>query len=143
MNEIEISTDPTRLDLDYIHAFLRTTYWAEGIPRSMVEKSILNSLSFGLYKDKKQIGFGRVITDYTTFGYLADVFVDETERGKGYGNRLISAMVKHELLQDLKRWHLVTTDAHALYRNFDFSSPAEPERHMERRIIPSYRQNLS
>lgn len=138
MKDIDISTDRARLDLDYVHRFLAASYWAEGIPRNIVETSIRHSLCFGVYKDRQQIGFARVVTDYATFGYLADVFIDPREQRKGYGQRLITAVLAHEKLQGLRRWHLVTKDAQPFYETVSFTAVANPEGHMEKCRKPAY-----
>ena len=133
-----ISTDKDLLDIGYIHQFLTTTYWAKGIPRAAVEKSIRNAFCFGVYQGGQQVGFARVITDFTTFAYIGDVFIDAGQRGRGLGKQLIAAIVGHEALQGLRRWHLLTENAHGLYRRFGFVTPEEPFRHMERRLTPDY-----
>ena len=135
---IEISTDKNRLDIDYIHNFLTQSYWSKGIPKHAVEKSINNSFSFGLFEAKRQIGFARVITDFTTFAFLADVFVDEDSRGKGLGKRLVTEILNHEDLKGLKRWHLITDDAQGLYKQLGFVVPGDPFKHMEKRKKPKY-----
>ena len=128
----EVSIDRTRLDIDLIHEFLsRESYWAAKIPRDVVERSIENSLCFGVYEGKQQVAFARVITDYAVFAYLADVFVVPEHRGRGVSKILMQAIREHASLQGLRRWHLVTRDAHALYRQFGFQPLANPERHME------------
>lgn len=134
--EIEISTDREKLDVDYIHAFLADSYWAAGIARDTVWRSIENSLCFGVYRGREQVGFARAITDFTTFAYLADVFIDENERGKGLGRLLIETIVSHEELSGLRRWHLLTSDAQDLYRKFGFTNPEDPLIHMEKRGTP-------
>ncbi len=131
-----ISTDKARLDVDLIYTFLsRYSYWAKGVPREIVERSIANSLTFGVYhvaeQGAEQIGFARVITDYATFAYVADVFVIETYRGKGLSKWLIESIRSHPDLQGLRRWLLATKDAHGLYRQFGFRELAAPERWME------------
>lgn len=135
---IEISTDKAKLDVDYIHDFLSQSYWAAGIPRHAVQKSIDNSFCFGVYEDDKQIGFARVITDFTTFAYLADVFIDENCRGRGVGHTLIDAIVHHQELINLRRWHLLTDDAQKLYSEYGFTVVANPAIHMEKRKKPIY-----
>ncbi|HXN87641.1 MAG TPA: GNAT family N-acetyltransferase [Candidatus Binataceae bacterium] len=128
-----ISTDTTRLDLGVIHRFLSTqSYWAEGIPRELVARAITNSLCFGIYRDAKQVGFARVVTDYATYAYLADVFVVEPHRGRGLSKALMEAVMAHPHLQGLRRFTLGTLDAHGLYRKFGFATPSNPERWMER-----------
>jgi GNAT superfamily N-acetyltransferase len=126
-----VSTDDARLDLDVIHGYLERSYWAEGIPRETVERSLRHSLNFGLYEDKQQIGFARVVTDRATYAYLADVFVLETHRGHGLSKLLMEAVMSHPDLQGLRRFSLATRDAHGLYRQFGFAALAAPERFME------------
>jgi GNAT superfamily N-acetyltransferase len=138
---IEISTDPRRFDLDLIHSFLTNSYWAEGIPRDIVQKSIENSLCFGLYDQGKQVGFARVITDRATFAYLADVFIVESHRGQGLSKRLMEAIVAHPDLQGLRRWSLITRDAHGLYEQFGFKPLPTPERWMEKHDPNVYRKS--
>lgn len=126
-----ISTDPSRLNLSVIHEFLRNSYWAAGIPREIVEKSIRNSLPFGLYDAHAQLGFARVITDLATFAYLADVFVLPSHRGRGLAAWLMEVIRAHPELRGLRRWVLATRDAHGLYRRSGFTELAEPGRFME------------
>ena len=126
-----ISTDPARLELDVIHGFLERSYWAQAIPREVVARSIQHSLCFGLYEDDRQVGFARVITDRATYAYLADVFVLESHQRRGLGRWLLETILAHPELQDLRRWGLVTRDAHDLYRKVGFSGLAHPERLME------------
>jgi GNAT superfamily N-acetyltransferase len=127
-----ISTDRRRLDLAAIHGFLVRSYWAEGIPRAVVARSIEHSLCFGVYEDTLQIGFARVITDQAVVALLSDVFVLEPWRGCGLGKWLVETIVSVPELQGLRRWMLVTNDAHGLYRRVGFTPPANPERLMER-----------
>jgi GNAT superfamily N-acetyltransferase len=134
---IEISTDPARLDLDLIHRYLsEESYWAKGITRELVERSVEGSLSFGAFDGGRQIGFARVITDSATFAYLADVFVLESHRGRGVARRLMETIRIHPSLLNLRRWHLVTRDAHGLYEQFGFRALEAPERHMEKVTSP-------
>ena len=127
-----ISTDKNRLDLTVIHTFLKTSYWAAGIPQEIVKRSIEHSLSFGLYKEDQQIGYARVITDYATFAYLGDVFILEPFRGQGLSKWLMEVVVTHPDLQGFRRWILLTKDAHGLYKKVGFTEVATPERYMER-----------
>jgi len=127
-----ISTDPARLDVDVIHRFLTESYWAAGVPRDVVKRSIEQSLPFGLYTENRQIGFARVITDRATFAYLADVFVLDEFRGEGLGKWLIEVVVSHPELAGLRRWMLATRDAHGLYRKSGFTELSQPERWMEK-----------
>lgn len=118
--EFEISTSHERLDLEVIHGFLASSYWSKGISSEVVARSIQGSLCFGLYRGPSQIGFARVITDSTTFAYLADVFVLESYRRQGLGKWLIQTIIEHPQLQDLRRFMLFTSDAHDLYSRFGF-----------------------
>ncbi len=126
-----VSTDPDRLDVEAIHAYLTRSYWAEGIPLETVRSSLSGSLCFGLYREGRQIGFARVVTDRATFGYLADVYVLEEFRGRGLGVLLMECVMSHPDLWGLRRFSLVTRDAHALYRKFGFRELSDPTRHME------------
>jgi ribosomal protein S18 acetylase RimI-like enzyme len=130
--EYTITTDRTRLDLGVVHGYLTKSYWAEGISRELVRRSIQQSLCFGLYHGPKQIGFARVVTDYTTYGYLGDVFVLEEYQGRGLGKWLIEVVMAHPQLQGFRRWSLLTRDAHLLYKAFGFKPLAHPERWMEK-----------
>ena len=129
-----ISTDQARLDLNVIHDYLtNSSYWAVGRRLETVRRSIEHSLSFGLYENERQIGFARVVTDYATFAWLADVFVLEEARGKGLGTWLVEVILSHPELQGFRRWTLATKDAHEIYRKFGFRELKRPERWMERR----------
>lgn len=128
------------MDVDLIHDFLFQSYWAKGIPRETVISSMDHSLCFGVFEQKEQLGFARVITDYTTFGYLADVFMVEKARGKGLGRMLIQAILTHPDLAGLRRWTLATRDAHGLYAQFGFV-PADSGREMVKRNFDTY-ENL-
>ena len=128
-----ISTDPQRLDVELIHRYLSTaTYWATGRPREIVQRSLEHSLCFGLYHDDEQVGFARVITDYATFAWVADVFVLEAYRGQGLGTWLTEVIISHPELQGFRRWALATKDAQDLYRKFGFAELKRPERWIER-----------
>jgi GNAT superfamily N-acetyltransferase len=132
-DEFEISDDRSRLDITLIHEYLSTeSYWAIGRDVDTVERSIKNSLSFGVYKDGKQVGFARVLTDYATFAWVADVFVLEEHRGRGLSKWLMEIILAHPDLQGFRRWVLATKDAHELYRKFGFKELKRPERWMER-----------
>jgi GNAT superfamily N-acetyltransferase len=127
-----VSTDPSLLDIDRIHAFLTASYWAEGVSRDIVARSIRHSIPFGLYDGHAQIGFARAITDRATFAYLADVYVEEEYQGQGLGKLLMRAVMAHPDLQGLRRWMLGTRDAHGLYRRYGFTEMGIPDRWMER-----------
>ena len=130
--DVVISDDKARLDIPVIHAFLsQRSYWAIGVPVETVERSIRNSLCFGMFKAGRQIGFARVVTDFTTFAWLADVFIMQEVRGGGLGKKLVAAVVKHPELQGLRRFMLGTRDAHKLYEQYGFASLEFPERFME------------
>jgi GNAT superfamily N-acetyltransferase len=130
--EYLISTDQGRLEVAVVHEYLsHQSYWATGRTLETVERSIENSLAFGLYKGERQIGFARVITDYATFAWLADVFVLEEFRGAGLGKWLIETIVSYPELQAMRRWVLATKDAHELYRQYGFHELKRPERWME------------
>jgi GNAT superfamily N-acetyltransferase len=131
---LEISTDKARLDLTLIHRFLAAeSYWVPGISRADVEKSIENSFCFGLYLDGQQVGFARLVTDFVRFAHLMDVFVVQKCRGRGYSKRLVRHILEHPDLVTVAQFTLGTADAHGLYRQFGFDSPARPERAMELR----------
>jgi GNAT superfamily N-acetyltransferase len=125
-----ISTDKEKLDIPYIHSFLSTSYWAEKIPFDVVRRSIEGSMCFGVYDGERQVGFARVITDKATFGYLADVFIDEQYRGRGLSKWLMTTIISHPDLQGLRRFMLATFDAHGLYAQFGFAQLGFPERFM-------------
>jgi GNAT superfamily N-acetyltransferase len=143
------STDPALLDLDLIHNFLTNCYWAKGISKDVVARSIEHSLCFGIYDESDaefpsrakparsgasqtaQVGFARVVSDFATVAYLADVFVLESHRGRGLGTWMMECITQHPALQGLRRWILLTRDAHALYRKVGFTPLKAPERYME------------
>jgi len=130
--EFVISTDRERVDPDVVHGFLTNCYWAKGIPRDVVARSIEHSLCFGIYEDAgAQVGFARVVSDLATVAYLGDVFVLESHRGRGLSKWLMQCIVEHPALQNLRRWILLTRDAHALYSKFGFAALKAPERYME------------
>jgi GNAT superfamily N-acetyltransferase len=128
--EFEISTDPARLDVGLVHEFLQTSYWAEGRRRSVVERSIRNSLCFGVYRAGRQVAFARVVSDRAVFAYLMDVFVLPEFRGRGISKALMRAILGHPDLQNLRLFLLRTRDAHGLYEQFGFRPLAEPDRLM-------------
>ncbi|HLM57592.1 MAG TPA: GNAT family N-acetyltransferase [Pyrinomonadaceae bacterium] len=128
-----VSTDPARLDFAVIHRFIsEESYWGQGRSLEVVRRSVENSLPFGVYRGAEQVGFARVVTDYATFAWLADVFVVEEHRGRGLSKWLVEVILSHPELQGFRRWVLATKDAHELYRRFGFMDLKRPERWMER-----------
>jgi GNAT superfamily N-acetyltransferase len=138
--EFTVSTDRQRLDLDVIHGYLAECYWAKGIPRDVVARSIENSLCFGVYAEGKQVGFARVISDFATYAYIGDVFVLEAFRSHGLGKWLMQCIMQHPELQGLRRWSLVTRDAHGLYSQFGFEPLKKPQNYMELHRPDVYQQ---
>jgi GNAT superfamily N-acetyltransferase len=133
-----VSDDARRLNLGVIHGFLRGSYWAKDIPRSLVKISLSHSLNFGVYKGKLQVGLARVITDRATFAYVADVFIAPEHRGKGLSKWLMQCVLAHPELQGLRRWLLATKDAHGLYAQSGFVPLPKPERWMEINVAKIY-----
>ena len=129
--EFAVTTDSAWFDEEMIYQFLTQSYWAKGIPRDVVARSIRNSLCFAVMHGSKQVGFARVITDYATYAYLADVFILESHRRQGLSKFLMECIVTHPQLQGLRRWTLATRDAHALYAKFGFTPLKSPDRFME------------
>ncbi len=135
----EITDDPARLDVDAVHAYLTRSYWAAGIPRDTVARSLAGSLALGIYApDGTQVGLVRVVTDSATFAYLCDVYVLQEHRGLGLAKAALRLLESHPRLQGLRRFHLVTQDAHGLYAGFGYVPVTQPERHMERRLPAVY-----
>jgi GNAT superfamily N-acetyltransferase len=130
--QFSISTDKQLLDVSFIHEYLSANaYWSKGIPMHTLQKAIQNSMCFGLYEGKKQVGFARVITDMATIAYLGDVFITPEYQGKGLGKWMIEEIMKHPELQGMRRWILLTSDAHELYRRHGFTDLADPTKWME------------
>jgi GNAT superfamily N-acetyltransferase len=138
--EFTVSTDRARIELEVVHGFLTECYWAKGISRDVVARSIENSLCFGVYAEGKQVGFARVISDFATFAYIGDVFVLESFRGRGLGKWLMECIIKHPRLQGLRRWSLVTRDGHGLYSQFGFEPLKKPRNYMELHRPDVYQQ---
>ena len=126
-----ISNDSARLDMDVILDFFTRAYWTQGRPREQTERAFANSLVFGVYEGTKQVGVARVISDYAIFAYICDVFIHEDYRAHGLGKWLIATIMAHPDLQGLRRWTLVTRDAHGLYKQYGFDSLANPDGWME------------
>jgi GNAT superfamily N-acetyltransferase len=130
--EFLVSTDPARLNIEVIYGFLTNCYWARGILREVVVRSIEQALCFGVYDGEgAQVGFARVISDFATIAYVGDVFVLDTHRGRGLGKWLMECITQHPALQNLRRWILTTRDAHGLYSQVGFTPLKSPERYME------------
>lgn len=127
MDAYDISTDPARLDIDAMHAYLSRSYWSPGIPRETVERAARHSLCFGAYEraSGRQVGLARVVTDHATFAYLCDVYVLEEHRGHGLGKRLMDAVMAHPALTGARRAMLGTRDAHGLYARHGFQAPPD------------------
>ncbi len=132
-----ISSDKSKLNIKVIHNYLSNSYWAKNRVLKVTKLTLKNSLCFGVYYRNDQIGFARVITDYATFAYLADVFILEDHRRKGLSKWLMGVILNYSELQNLRRWFLATRDAHTLYEKFGFTSIKEPEKLME-----IFRKNL-
>jgi GNAT superfamily N-acetyltransferase len=137
-----ISTDLSMLNMDLIHHFLTNSYWAKGISKGTVIRSIQHSLPFGVYEGNKQIGFARVITDYATFAYISDVFILESHRGLDLSKWLMECILSHPDLQGLRRWNLYTSNAADFYKKFGFTELKYPDRYMEI-FIPGVYQDKS
>jgi GNAT superfamily N-acetyltransferase len=134
-----ISTDKNRLDINTIHHFLsHEAYWSEDIPIETVRRAIEHSLAFGVYHNEQQVGFARIVTDYATFAYLADVFILEPFRRQGLGVWLMETIMSHPDVQSFRRWLLATRDAHTLYQKVGFTTLHTPERFMEKLIPDIY-----
>ena len=130
-DKFTISTDPARLDMDAIVDMLQHAYWATGRPRERTERAFQNSLVFGVYDGDKQIGMARVVTDFSIFAYLCDVFIHEDYRARGLGKWLMQTIMNHPDLVDMRRWLLVTSDAHGLYRQYGFTTIEDSEHWMQ------------
>src|SRR5215469_15997251 len=135
-DDYEIDDDPERVDLDVVHDFLAGSYWAEGVPRDVVARSLPNSLVLGLYHDGRQVGFTRVVTDRATFAWVADVFVLPGHRGRGLAHWMMETMLAHPDLAGLRRIMLATSDAHQVYADCGFTPLADPARYMEIKRSP-------
>jgi len=127
-----ISTDRARLDIDVVHNYLSTSYWAKGMPREILERGIENSLTFGVYHQDAQIGFARVITDLATYAYLSDVFIVEGYRRRGLSKWLMECVLAHPDLQGLRRFALFTRDAQGLYERYGFAPSRSTSTYLER-----------
>ncbi len=131
-DEYLLSSDPQKIDPEWVHHQLTThSYWAQGQSFALTCRALAGSLPLGLYYQQQQIGFGRLVTDYSRFAYLSDVIIDDGHRGKGLGGWLASAVLQHPELRTVKRWMLATDDAHGVYRRAGWQTVAKPERLME------------
>jgi len=126
-----ITTDPSTLDVNVIHSFLRDSYWARGVPRELVERSIKNSLCFGLFEGDAQIGFARLVTDMTHMAHLCDVFILESHQGQGLGRWLMECVLACPLLDGMRTISLATADGQDFYLGLGFSQRSRPDKHME------------
>jgi predicted GNAT family N-acyltransferase len=131
--DYQISDDRSKLDLKIIHSFLNQSYWSKGIPFDLMKKSIDNSFCLGVYYKDTQVGFARVITDYSTSAFLGDVFIIEEYRGKGLSKHLMEFLINHPEFKTIRTWRLGTDDAHGLYSQFGFKVVEHPEKFMERK----------
>jgi GNAT superfamily N-acetyltransferase len=130
--QFTISTDPALLDVDAIAEMLTRAYWAKGRTPAVIARYLQHSLTFGVYDGDRQIGLARVVSDYTTFAWLCDVFIHEDYRGHGLGKWLMETVHSHPDLQGLRRWMLATRDAHGLYEQFGWTLLDHPERWMHK-----------
>ena len=135
-----LSTDKSKIDIEAVHHFLSRSYWAENIPLELVQRSIDNSLCFAVYHEQRLIGFARVISDFATFAYLADVFIIPEERGKGLAKWLMSVIMDDPRLRGLRRFTLATRDAHGLYSQFGFTPFDKPDRWMQKHDPDIYKR---
>ena len=137
---LRISADPAELDLDVVHDFVSQSYWAAGIPRSTLERALAHSICYSGFVGDRQVAFARAVTDQATFAFIADVFVVEAERGRGYGREIVQALLADPRLHGLRRLHLVTRDMHALYAQLGFVPLTEPALHMQKHDPDVYRR---
>lgn len=138
---IELDDDKARLQVDRVHAWLASSYWSPGIERALVERAIAGSHCLGAYREGEQVGYARMITDHATFGWLADVWVEESVRGEGVGRRMVRWFVDHPDFAGIRRLALVTADAHGVYEGVGFNALMKPERYMER-LSPAFAAQL-
>ncbi|MBV8467467.1 MAG: GNAT family N-acetyltransferase [Burkholderiales bacterium] len=138
--EYEIDTDRRRLDMDKAHSMVANSYWGKGIPVDTFSRSVAGALCFGIYHGAELVGFARVISDYATIAYLGDVIIDPAHRGKGLSKWLMACIHGHPDLQGLRRWMLITSDAHGLYAQNGYTALATPERWMERHTPNAYQR---
>jgi GNAT superfamily N-acetyltransferase len=138
---IELSDDKARLDVARVHGWLASSYWTPGIARDLVERGIAGSHCLGAYVGNGQVGFARTITDHASFAWVADVWVDQVARGQGLGRRMVRWFLDHPDYTTVRRFALVTADAHGVYEGIGFHTPLRPERYMER-LSDAFAQQL-
>jgi GNAT superfamily N-acetyltransferase len=138
---ISLSDDATKLQIGRIQGWLASSYWSPGIERTLVERAIAGSHCLGAYRDEQQVGFARMITDHATFAWLADVWVEESARGQGLGRRMVSWFLEHPSFAGLRRFGLVTADAHGVYADLGFHPLVRADRYMER-LAPGLAEQL-
>jgi N-acetylglutamate synthase-like GNAT family acetyltransferase len=129
--QLQIDSNPKRLNFKFIHQFISNTYWAKGRSEACMQLCIEHSFNYGLYKDNLQIGYARVVSDLGQFAYLMDVFIDEKYRGNGFAITLMKHILNDKKFEQVKIWRLATTDAHGLYQKLGFTPLAKPEKMME------------
>jgi GNAT superfamily N-acetyltransferase len=134
---IELDDDKSRLQIEHVHRWLASSYWSPGIERALVEKAIGGSHCLGAYREGEQVGYARMITDHATFGWLADVWVEERVRGQGLGRRMVQWFIDHPAFAGIRRLALVTADAHGVYEGVGFNALMRPERYMEK-LAPEF-----
>jgi len=134
MDRITVSTDKERLNVKFINDFISNSYWGKGISMEETKKCINNSLNFGIYLNENQIGYARIVSDFTIFAYIMDVFIAEAERGKGYSTVLLNEVFSNLKLKEVQNWKLATSDAHSLYKKYGFDLLENPKNMMERKI---------
>jgi len=130
-----ISSNPALLDFPAIHAFLTQAFWKQGVTEERIRHAAAHSLCFGLYYGTQQVGYGRVVSDYTDLAYVLDVYVLAAHRGQGLGAWLMETMLTHPMLRDVKKWRLMSRDARGLYAKYGFKPLADSEQHMERATL--------
>lgn len=129
---IDLSDDRARVQFDRVHAWLAGSYWSPGISRALVERAARGSHVLGAYRDGEQVGYARAITDHATFAWIADVWIDEAARGQGLGRRMVRWFLDHPDFAGIRRFALVTLDAHEVYAALGFHRPIRPQNYMER-----------
>lgn len=132
---IQILKDKSKLDFEMIYSFISNSYWGKGRTRNQVKNSIINSLCYGVYLDGLQIGFARLVTDYTFYAYIMDVFILSEHRGKGFSKTMMEFIINDDEVKYCKTWMLKTADAHGLYNQYGFKTTIGNEMIMERKLV--------